>query len=419
MRSPARVIGIIAGSLVILGLGLYAPAMLLGPLPSVTVRTNPDAASLPESAAIALPEQGASALVLAASDGTSTPLAAGGVGEPVPMGSAAKLVTLLVTLDSLPLPAAADGEGPMIKVGPDDYTNYLTYVAEDTRTLQVSPGDSWSERDVVRAVLLTSSNNHADMLARWAFGGVGPYADAANAWLAENGFTSTAVVDATGLSGENLSTATEVAALAALAFADPSIASMLEEPGRAPLGAHAVPDLVDRIPDDGVREVTRGYTDPAALSSVFTTELAADADSGETQRVVGAMLTMPDYETLDPAISAAVTSATAASAPITVIAEGTAYAEAEAAWGASSDVVATVSRSNAAWGAEPGRAEVTVEPFSTSSDSRDVGRVTVTAGDDDVSSPLRLTTAISDPGPIWRLTHPVPVISAFIEAQGR
>ncbi|MGI9824094.1 hypothetical protein [Agromyces sp. Marseille-Q5079] len=418
MRSPARMIGIIVGSFVILGLGLYAPAMLLGPLPAVSVRTDPDAAALPESAPITLPEQGASALVLAAADGTSTPLATSGATDVVPMGGAAKLVTLLVTLDSLPLPDAADGEGPKIKIGPADYTNYLKYLAEDTRTLQVSPGDSWSERDVVRAILLTSSNNHADTLARWAFGGVAPYADAANAWLEEHGFTATHVADATGLSGENVSTASEVAALASLALADPSLAAILENPGQASLGAHAAPDLVDRVSDDGVREMTRGYTDEAGLSLVFTTELPADGTSGDAQRVVGAMLTMPDYETLDPAVEATVASASAASAPVTVIAEGTAYAEAEAAWGETSDVIATVSREDAPWGAELGKAEVKVEPFSTSSDSRDVGRVTVSAGDDEVSSPLRLTKAISDPGPIWRLTHPFPVIGAFIQAQG-
>jgi D-alanyl-D-alanine carboxypeptidase (penicillin-binding protein 5/6) len=417
MRSPARVIGIIAGSLVILGLGLYAPAMLLGPLPAVAVRTNADAAALPETVALALPEQGSSALALAGADGTSTVLATSGSAEAVPMGGAAKLVTLLVTLDSLPLPDTGDGVGPMIKIGPADYTNYLEYVAEDTRTLQVSPGDSWSERDVVRAVLLTSSNNHADTLVRWAFGSADAYTEAANAWLADHGFTQTSVDDATGLSGGNVSTASEVAGLAALALADPGIAAILEQPGKAPLGAHATPDLVDRDSDDSVREVTRGYTDQAGLSSVFTTEMATDDANGDAQRLVGVMLTMPDYETLDPAIEAAVASATEASAPVTVIAEGTAYAEAESAWGDTAEVVATVTRADAPWGAELGSADVTVEPFSTSSDARDVGRVSVSTGADTVSSPLRLTKAISDPGPIWRLTHPFPVIGAFLEAQ--
>ncbi|GAA1505596.1 D-alanyl-D-alanine carboxypeptidase (penicillin-binding protein 5/6) [Agromyces terreus] len=416
MRSPARVIGIIVGSLVILGLGLYAPAMLLGPLPTVTVRTDPTVVALPEAAALALPEAGASALALAETDGTSTLLATSGSEETVPMGGAAKLVTVLVTLDSLPLPDSADGVGPMIKIGPADYTNYLKYVAEDTRTLQVSPGDSWSERDVVRAILLTSSNNHADTLVRWAFGGVPAYTDAANAWLAEHGFTATHVDDATGLSGDNVSTAAEVAALASLALSDPAIAAILEQPGTAPLGAHTTPDLVDRDSDDGVREITRAYTDQAGLSEVFATALTGDGDAGP-QHMVGVMLMMPDYETLDPAIEAAVASVTEASAPVTVIAEGAAYAVAESAWGESADVVATVSRADAPWGSQFGDPDVVVDEFSTSSNSRDVGRVTVSTDADSVSSPLRLTEAISDPGPIWRLTHPFAIIGAFLDEQ--
>lgn len=418
MSSPARVLGITVGALAILGIGVYAPAMLLGPLPEVTVRTVAGAAALPESAPLALPEAGASALAVMADDGTASVLATAGDGEAVPMGGAAKLVTLLATLDSLPLPAPGEGEGPKIKIGPADYTDYLRYESEGSRTLRVSPGDSWTERDVARAILLTSSNNHADTLARWAFGSVDAYVEGANAWLADQGFSTMHVADATGLSGENVGSAEELAKLAGLVLADPSLAAMLENPDEAVLSAHAAPDLVDRTTGDGVREITRSYTDQAGLSSVFSTEVRVDG-SDASHQVIGVMMLMPDYETLDPAIEASVASVTAAAAPVTVIAEGTAYAKASSAWGASSDVVATVSRSESPWGASIGDATVDVEPFTTSSDARDIGRVTVSTGGDAVSSPLRLTKEIRDPGPIWRLTHPFPVIGAFIEAQGR
>jgi len=417
MSSPARVLGIIVGAFAILGIGVYAPAMLLGPLPEVAVHPVAGAAALPESTPLALPEAGASALAVVGDDAGATVLATAGDGEAVPIGGAAKLVTLLATLDSLPLPLPGEGEGPKIKIGPADYTDYLRYKSDGSRTLQVSPGDAWSERDVARAILLTSSNNHADTLARWAFGSVDAYVEGANTWLADEGFTTLRVADATGLSGENVGSAEEVAKLTALVLADPSLAAMLEQPDETVLSAHTTPDLVDRTSGDDVREITRSYTDQAGLSSVFSTEVRVDG-ADAPRRVIGVMLLMPDYETLDPAVEAAVASATAAAAPVTVIAEGTAYAKATTAWGTTSDVVATVSRSESPWGAAIGEASVAVEPFTTSSDARDVGRVTVATGGDDVSSPLRLTKEIRDPGPIWRLTHPFPVIGAFIEAQG-
>src|SRR6478735_8144519 len=124
MTSPGRIIGISVGAIAILGIGVYGPAMLLGPLPDVTVRTTSAAAAPAEVSALTLPETGASA----------------SAGDPaaVPIGGAAKLVTLLVTLDSLPLPA--DGAGPAIPIGPEDYVDYLQYSGEGSRALPVSPG---------------------------------------------------------------------------------------------------------------------------------------------------------------------------------------------------------------------------------------------------------------------------------------
>src|SRR5690349_18188536 len=188
MTSPGRIIGISVGALAILGIGVYGPAMLLGPLPDVTVRTTSAAAAPAEVSALTLPETGASAIAVV-DDGTAETIASAGDPAAVPIGGAAKLVTLLVTLDSLPLPA--DGAGPAIPIGPEDYVDYLRYSGEGSRALQVSPGETWTERDVVRAVLLASSNNHADTLVRWAFGSPDAYVEAANAWLAEQGFTAT------------------------------------------------------------------------------------------------------------------------------------------------------------------------------------------------------------------------------------
>jgi D-alanyl-D-alanine carboxypeptidase (penicillin-binding protein 5/6) len=179
-----------------------------------------------------------------------------------------------------------------------------------------------------------------------------------------------------------------------------------------------VPDVVARPGIESVRAITRSFTDQAALSYVFTTELpAADGAADGPTRVTGAMLLMPDYETLDPAVTAAVDSAIAASAPVTVIAEGTPYARVEAPWGDRADLVASVSRADAAWGNAFGEASVTVDAFSTAPDGREVGRVTVPSATGELASPLQLVGDIRDPGPIWRLTNPAPLIGAFLAAQ--
>ncbi|HEY6801196.1 MAG TPA: hypothetical protein VI121_11170, partial [Agromyces sp.] len=331
MTSPGRIVGIALGALAILGVGVYGPAMLLGPLPEVVVHIETAPATTPQGPALTLPETGASALAVLSEQGGSETVAVAGDGAAVPIGGAAKLVTVLATLDSLPLPE--DGEGPGIPIGPEDYTDYLRYSSEGSRTLQVSPGETWTERDVVRAVLLASSNNHADTLVRWAFGTVDAYVEAANAWLAEHDFTTTRVDDATGLSGDNVGTAEELARLAGLVLADPALAAMFEDPTAAPLGARSVPDVVSRPGAEDVRAISRSFTDQAGLTYVFTTELPVAGGDSEPTRLVGAMLLMPDYETLDPAVTTAVESAAAASFPVPVITAGTPYASVQAHWG--------------------------------------------------------------------------------------
>jgi D-alanyl-D-alanine carboxypeptidase (penicillin-binding protein 5/6) len=151
---------------------------------------------------------------------------------------------------------------------------------------------------------------------------------------------------------------------------------------------------------------------------VFTTELPVpDGAEGGPTRITGAMLLMPDYETLDPAVDAAVESAAAASAPVTVIAAGTPYARVLAPWGDRAELVASISRADAAWGNAFGEASVTVEDFATAPDGRAVGRVTVESTTGELTAPLQVSGDIRDPGPIWRLTNPLPLIGAFLDGQ--
>ncbi|MFC5859700.1 hypothetical protein [Agromyces flavus] len=279
--------------------------------------------------------------------------------------------------------------------------------------MKVSPGENWNERDVLRALMLASSNNHADTLATWSFGSVENYVREANGWLEEQGFATLRVADATGLSGENVGTAAELARLAGLVLADPTLGPMFLA-GEGPLAAddRRIPDVIAHLGGDGIRAMSRSYTDEAALSFVFTAEIEV---GDETRRLVGAMTGVDDYETLDPAVLAAVESMQAASAPIEIIPAGASYGEVRAAWGERARLVASAARTDAAFGAAPDAATVAVEPFTTAAAGRQVGTVTVRLGERDVSSALELDAAIRDPGPVWRLTHPGELIGAFLD----
>jgi D-alanyl-D-alanine carboxypeptidase (penicillin-binding protein 5/6) len=242
---------------------------------------------------------------------------------------------------------------------------------------------------------------------------VDAYVTTANEWLEEQGFTSTRVVDTTGLSGGNVGTATELTRLAALVLADPALGAMLEGDSGAPTptGDRRIPDAIAHLGAEGIRAISRSFTDQAAISFVWT----ADLRSGDERRtMVGAMTGVDDYETLDPAVLSAVEAMQTASEPIEVIAQGASYGEARSAWGERAQRIAPAGRTDAAFGAVAEDASVDVEPFTTAPAGRQVGTVTVLFGEREVSSALELDQAITDPGPIWRLTHPGELIGAFL-----
>ena len=126
---PGRLVGILVGTIVILGLGVYGPATLLGPLPSVSIKRLTPAGLDAFATAPVLSPNGASAIAVlsattsdasgttstglkssdSASEAVPVPLAAAGSSEPLPMASIAKVVTALVVLDAQPFEPAEDG----------------------------------------------------------------------------------------------------------------------------------------------------------------------------------------------------------------------------------------------------------------------------------------------------------------------
>lgn len=415
---PGRFLGVTAGALAILGLGLYGPATLLGPLPRVSATVTTPAAEADTAPAPVLPVAGASAVVAVApaSDGTEpliSPLATAGASEALPMASAAKLITALVVLQAKPIEAGSPG--PEIPITATEYRDYIEYANADARTVTVFPGEMWTEREAVQALLLGSSNNHADLLARWAFGSIDAYRAAANAWLATEGLKDTSVVDATGLQDASAGTAADLATLAAIAGTDPVIAEVLANPASALNNRRGVENTTEYLPEEGIRGISRSYTDAAGVCFLFTATLGT-AEAPFT--IAGAFLGEPDYDTLSADVTALMASARAGISEKPVLEEGDAYATFAAAWGDTASGVVRVSKTRVAWHAvAAGEPTVSVEEFATGRAGTTIGRVSVDAPDGPVSSPLVLDEPINDPGPGWRLLNPVPVIRALIESR--
>ncbi|MBG6212391.1 MAG: hypothetical protein LH475_12545 [Cryobacterium sp.] len=431
---PGRFVGILVGTVVILGIGVYGPATLLGPLPAVTTTTVTPAASAAAPTPPALSAHGASAIAVlavttsdasgttsngttgsssASTDSTSTavpaPIAVAGTAEALPMASIAKVVTALVVLDAKPI--VAGETGPIVTLTAADFQSYLDYDKVGARSVAVFADEQWTELELLQALLLGSSNNHADSVARWAFGSVDAYVVAANAWLADNGLTGTAVVDATGLHDASAGTATDLAHLAGLAATNPVVSAMLSSPASALADRRGVENTTSYLPEEGVTGISRSYTDAAGICFLFTAEVS---DGASSFTFSGAFIGEPTYDALTADLTALMASARAGVGPLPVLAAGDAYATFKSAWGDEATAVVGVSRTRYGWqAAAPEAATVTLKSFTTARKGANVGQVQLTVTGEKLSAALKLDGGIADPGPGWRLLHPIVMITAL------
>ncbi|KQX07151.1 MULTISPECIES: D-alanyl-D-alanine carboxypeptidase family protein [unclassified Leifsonia] len=404
---PGRFFGILIGVVVILGIGVYGPVTLLAPLPAVTAEVLSPANPASDAKPPTLPSDGASAVIAV---GESTPFAVAGTPDAVPIAGIAKVIAALVTIEEKPL--AVGKAGDKITIATADYAGYIEYSKEGARTLPVFRGEKWTEQQVLQAVLLGSSNNHADTLVRWAFGSVDAYVETANAWLAKNGMKNTTVADATGLSGDTVGTASDAAVLGALLSEQPTLHDILSKPATALVNARGVENTTDFFSDLGVFGISRSFTDPAGVCYLFTKTIG-EGDSAVT--VSGAFIRQPDYDTLASGIAAFAESAETSAEPVDVISESTAYVHFRAPWGAQADGVTGKAVTRSAWKSGSSSTTVEVDEFSTKSEGALVGHVRV--GDGAASVALKLSKPIRDPGLGWRLMNPIPMVQSLIESQ--
>jgi D-alanyl-D-alanine carboxypeptidase (penicillin-binding protein 5/6) len=270
-----------------------------------------------------------------------------------------------------------------------------------------------TERQALEVSLIESANNYADALALWAFGSSEAFVDAADDWLDENGLTSTTIVEPTGMSPANTSTATDLVALGTLALADPVVAEIVRTDTTIIPGVGEIENSNELLGLDGVTGIKTGTLDEAGACLLFS----ADYTIGdETVTVVGVMLGGVDHDALDVDVTALLGSALARFQTIDLTREGDAFARYDLPWGATSEAVTTEDASVLVWGDETIEARVTTDPIGPDAAGAEVGVVRFTVDDETIEVPLVLARDIPEPGAWWRLTHPGEIVDGLTRA---
>lgn len=379
-----------------LGLGGYTAVALGLPLPVTT--PGAVAAALPVGADSA-PDPadfGSSGIGVVGWDG---PLISAGDAAPRPIASITKVITALVALDRMPIES---GDGPLRELTAQDAAYFEDAVANAESRAYAAEGTLVSQRDVIEAMLVRSSGNHAKTLADWAFGSQEAYVAAAAAWLAANGLTGTTIVDPTGSDPRNTSTIPDLIRIGELAIADPVLAGIVAQPSADVPDAGELLTTNALLGIDGIDGIKTGTLDEAGACLLFS----ADAQiGGRTVTLVGAVLGGADHDAVNASVRAMLASAVAGLQELTVPA-GTAFGDYDTAWGADAAAVTTAPATLLVWGAETIVTTIELDAVTTAEAGDAIGQVVLSTSHDGATLPLVLDAALPDPGAGWRWTNP-------------
>ncbi|MFT4122718.1 MAG: D-alanyl-D-alanine carboxypeptidase [Microbacteriaceae bacterium] len=376
----------------------YLPFALLAPISPATVARADVAAPTSAAASIAWPDYGASAIGAVGYDGV---LASSGKTKALPMASITKVITALVVLQAKPLDVGEDG--PTITTTAADVALYNHYLALNGSLAPVSAGLELSELQLLQLGLVHSANNYVATLVNWAFGSEDAFLPVATQWLADNGLTSTTIVEPTGIDPADVATASDLVALGKLALANPVIAELASTASIDIPGVGQFDNTNELLGVDGVTGLKTGTLEDSGANLLFS----ADRSYGDTTvTVVGVVLGGADHDSLDDDILTLLDGVFAGFQEVSLTTAGTVYATATTAWGQSAELVAATSATALVWSDTAITVDEQIDDILTGAAGADVGDLDFTVGDDDYTVDLALGSALEDPGAGWRLTHP-------------
>jgi len=323
--------------------------------------------------------------------------------KPLPTASVAKLITALVVLDKKPITLGT--EGSTITMTQQDVDLYNHYVSQDGSVVPVAVGEQLTEQQILEGMLLPSANNLADSLATWAFGSLSAYQAYANKWLSAQGLSQTHVgSDASGLSPDTTSTATDLVHLGELALNNPAITKIASMTSADIPIAGTVNNVNGLLGTDGINGLKTGNSTQAGGVFLFSAPYTVSPSHNVT--IIGAVMQSPSlYQGMINGLTL-LRSAQAAFAYQVVMPAHTTIATYSQPWGNSVKAVSQTAVSAITWQGKPLNqptikiAAVTPPKPANSS----VGTVTYdknTAEKTDVV----LAQPITKPPILWRLGH--------------
>jgi D-alanyl-D-alanine carboxypeptidase (penicillin-binding protein 5/6) len=407
-RRRRRITALIVTLTLALLSGGYAAYALTAPIGTATLDATAPDVDIPAAAQILLPVEGAYAVSISGADeylgeSASGVWASGGGHGPRPIASISKLITALVVLEAKPLADTTD-PGPTITFDRADHALYDKYYVLGATIAAMPTGSSMSQRQALEAMLIVSACNYAEAVSTWAFGSQGAFLQATRNWLAANGLTSTTIVEPTGIDARNVSTPSDLLALARIARAHPVISQIV---GMTTLKVPNIPPALNTntlLGVEGITGLKTGTLEGSGSNLLFSATM--DVGTETPLDIIGVILGSYSRDSVNLDVRGLLGSIREGFHTVTLGVEGDAIGTYSTPWGESADILLGETVSVLTWSDAAVTSTFTATPLSTGSDGDVVGEVTWSVGSETLTAPLVLDGTIEPPDAWWRLTHP-------------
>ena len=386
---PLGVVALLCGS--------YVGATLLWPLnevaPVVTASTL-ELAPAP-AAAITWPTSGSAAVAVSGIDTVASGSA------PAEIASITKVASTMMVLDELPLKPGE--QGPAYAFDWSDSREYWSYRWSNQSALDVPVDGTLSEYQMLQGVLLGSANNYIDRMSDELWGSDAGFAEASEAWLAENGINGVSLVTPSGFDSRNVATPAGLIELGEVAMRNPVFAEIVGTRTAQIPGAGEVTNSNGMLDDPGVIGIKTGTLSGWNLLSAKDVEV-----DGTTVRLFAAVLGQDsDDNRLSATRSLFSQVEEQLAAQETTVAAGTVVGTVRTEWGAKANLVTDADAKVVLWNGASATSESTLELGEDTSSGAKAGSLTLAGPVNQTKTTVSLDAEVPAPSVWWRLTHPL------------
>lgn len=270
----------------------------------------------------------------------------------MPMASITKVVTALAVLENQPL---EEGEsGPEFIISQPDIDSYRRYVGMFGAVMPVNLGQTISQLDALKGMMLPSANNMADSLAIWIFGSMDQYLTYANNMLDRYGLANTEVADASGFNPGSRSTPSDLIELGRRALSHPVLGGIVGQSAAVLPVTGEIKNTNALLSDDDAIGIKTGNTDEAGSCLLYAYRFGPD----KSQVFIGVVMGQPNYYGMFYTARALKDSVLPHFKIIEVIPAGTVVGRINSSWGGSVDVVTVEPLKTFGWPGETYQADV-------------------------------------------------------------